>query len=309
MMADWNDFGAGYWQGIKPFQYTNFKELNILLASTSIEPPITCCSGNFNLTKPHFAVSDYILVNDEFKIIKDNYIPKNMNKDLVKFPTSDHLPIKVQVSYVPEQKQQQPVKLFPPQQQQQPVKLFPPQQQQQPQQNNLTLYKVNTMKTLRKFDNPADPNMSSMPNFKGHTLPVNQNVLVASNKPTNNDFLYIYTFFNGNPISGYIKRIALTKIPVSVYRVNTSKTLRKFDNPADPNMSSMPNFKGAKVPVGTLVIPTTLNPTKNNLVKIMTIINGEAVSGFIRFDAITKLQMITGGNKKKSAKKKSAKKK
>jgi hypothetical protein len=100
-----NDHGQfDYWENLKPFKYSNenIKDIEVKALNT---PPKTCCynytldknnynNENYTVGKPpRPGFGDYILVNSSLRIIKENYIP---TEDLL-FPSSDHLPIIIEL--------------------------------------------------------------------------------------------------------------------------------------------------------------------------------------------------------------------
>ena len=94
--GDFNDHGhSDYWKGLKPFKYTKFTNLKNIIVSCP-EPPLTCCVGRTSIRKGNnedTMYGDYILVNEELKFVKPNYIPRNFIKNARIFPSSDHLPV------------------------------------------------------------------------------------------------------------------------------------------------------------------------------------------------------------------------
>ena len=89
--GDTNDHGRfDYWKGIKPF---NVEPLNSINVSTqNHKPPNTCCSL-YRLKKGEDSkYGDYIMISDDLKFEKSNFIPDAFEHDFTKYPTSDHLP-------------------------------------------------------------------------------------------------------------------------------------------------------------------------------------------------------------------------
>ncbi len=98
--GDFNDHGYGkYWQGLQPFKYTTFTNLNTLTVSSLQQPPLTCCVG-MRLRKKQGEdklYGDYILVSSNLTITQPNYVPTNFEYDASIFPTSDHLPVAIEL--------------------------------------------------------------------------------------------------------------------------------------------------------------------------------------------------------------------
>ena len=102
IMGDWNDHkNYDYWKSFKPFKYTKINQIKNIIVKSS-KPPKTCCVGKKSLrpdTKDKL-YGDYILISDNLKFKKKNFIPKNYDLfDAYKFPTSDHLPVKAIINF------------------------------------------------------------------------------------------------------------------------------------------------------------------------------------------------------------------
>ena len=90
--GDFNDDGTmNYWQGFKPFKYTDISILKDLKVKCDVKPPNTCCREVIS-AQPDKS-GDYILVNNSLTIERSNYIP---NSGYL-FPSSDHLPVLIQL--------------------------------------------------------------------------------------------------------------------------------------------------------------------------------------------------------------------
>ena len=97
VMGDWNDHKKyNYWKSFKPFRYTQINKIKNIIVKSN-KPPNTCCVGKKSLRpdSKDKLYSDYILISDNLRFKKENFIPKKYNIfNAYKFPTSDHLPIK-----------------------------------------------------------------------------------------------------------------------------------------------------------------------------------------------------------------------
>lgn len=102
IMGDWNDHKKyNYWKSFKPFEYTKINEIKNIIVKSK-KPPNTCCVGKKSLRpdSKDKLYGDYILISDNLKFKKENFIPKKYNLfNAYKFPTSDHLPIKAIICF------------------------------------------------------------------------------------------------------------------------------------------------------------------------------------------------------------------
>ena len=117
MLGDFNDCNRlKLYEGIKPFRTEKYnphyknKDLDkIILGTRGRKPPKTCCLNkknsdvyliNTELEGDFHKIGDYILVNDKFKILRNNYVPIT-KKDKPEESTSDHLPCAMLVRFKP----------------------------------------------------------------------------------------------------------------------------------------------------------------------------------------------------------------
>jgi hypothetical protein len=95
--GDWNDNNYNYWNNIL------INKNKKLVLSSNIKPPRTCCTNNIRKSHSEKYYGDYILINNNtLEYIKNNYLIKSNKINLFngkKYPTSDHLPIAVEVKF------------------------------------------------------------------------------------------------------------------------------------------------------------------------------------------------------------------
>jgi len=94
VMADFNDIGHEYWKGLTLFRGTPLETI----VRSSKPKNNTCCVGRTSLRTSKIIdthPADYILINDQIKVSKENYLPneKQLTRNANVYPTSDHLPI------------------------------------------------------------------------------------------------------------------------------------------------------------------------------------------------------------------------
>jgi len=104
LAGDTNDHDIGkYWEGFKPFGSSGIEDLKDITISNKLKtpPPLTCCRGETNPIRSaknqDKLYGDYILVSDNITILKNNYVPADFEYDAKKFPTSDHLPVAIEL--------------------------------------------------------------------------------------------------------------------------------------------------------------------------------------------------------------------
>ena len=96
--GDFNDHGNyNYWQGLQPFVGSKFSKINGLVVRSIVQPPFTCCSTERKDKTNDRMYGDYILFNDTLKVKRNNYIPKEFEYDSSIRPTSDHLPVAIEL--------------------------------------------------------------------------------------------------------------------------------------------------------------------------------------------------------------------
>ena len=95
VLADFNDYNNKYWKGLTLFRGT---PLETIVKSTKPKNN-TCCVGRTSLRTRSKILdthsADYILINDQIKFSKENYLPteKQLPRNANFYPTSDHLPV------------------------------------------------------------------------------------------------------------------------------------------------------------------------------------------------------------------------
>lgn len=97
MAGDFNDHYQNYWKG--------FRINNSIKLSSPIKPPKTCCTGRDNIrtysSHTDNMIGDYIIIDEsEMLFTVVNKIVSHFNYDGRNFPTSDHLPVECQISYI-----------------------------------------------------------------------------------------------------------------------------------------------------------------------------------------------------------------
>jgi hypothetical protein len=228
--GDFNDHSFNdCWKHLTPFLKSSFPQLSKLTVKVPKQPPNTCCDVDRKSLSDKM-YGDYILVSDSLKIIKDNYISLHYNPDSSVFPTSDHIPIQIELDIIS------------------PVTTTP---------QIKTSFALVDRKTLRLLNDDADPNdikfqVQHLPNhFQGNHLMNNDKVIYPCGNITGNNFVLVYASNDPNKI-GYINKSDLIQNG-SDFKLDSkyiTETLRLQDNKANPNKNYIFNdkpFKGLQV--------------------------------------------------------------
>jgi hypothetical protein len=228
--GDFNDHSFNNcWKLLTPFSQSSFSQLSKLTVKAPNQPPNTCCNVN-RKSLPDRMYGDYILVNDSLKIIKENYISSHYNPDSSIFPTSDHIPIQIELDIIS------------------PVTTTP---------QIKTSFALLDRKILRLLNDSQDPTNATvqsqhMPNhFQGKHLMKNDKVIYPCGKITANNFVLVYALNDPNKI-GYINKSYLIEhgSDLKLNPIHVTKTLRLQDDPNDPNANYTLNgrpFKGLQL--------------------------------------------------------------
>jgi len=312
--GDFNDHGFGnYWQGFQPFKDTTFTNLNKLTVSSSQQPPLTCCVG-MRLRKKQGEdklYGDYILVSSNLTITQPNYVPTNFEYDASIFPTSDHLPVAIELQSTIICQPPKPAKTAAASQPKpQVVPVTQPVKSSLNNNNKNNSYRIQTRKTLRLLDSLDDPNVNTLINgkyFKGKNIEPTDKIFYPCGNVTGNDYVLVFALNDPNKI-GYLNKNYITGSLFQGYKLNSSlgtKTLRLQDDATDPNTTPILNgypHKGLQVNPSDDLAMACGQPTDNGLVLIQKIGDTNTI-GYIQLKYMTQ----GGGAKKKAKKVKKAK--